>query len=84
MLVGTLVHGDGHVRSSSLTAVVGPMGEVELPKIAIISPGATGPVRKLAAFVTSEMTGTGAVTVKDTLTMVFPPLWPVPAMTMVP
>src|SRR5438034_174282 len=54
-VVGMFVHGAGHVVPSSFTAVAGPMGLAGLAKIASISPGETGPVTKLAAFVTSVM-----------------------------
>src|SRR5260370_37504638 len=84
MVVGTLVHGGGHVVPLSETAVAGPMEAEGFAKMEIISPGETGPVTKLAALVTRAMAGAGAITVNDTLTLVVPAAWPMPDMTMVP
>ena len=50
----------------------------------MISPAEIGPVLKLAALVTREMVGSGAVTVRVTVVVVLPVAPPAPATTIVP
>jgi len=69
----------------SATAVDGPMGLVAaLANREMNSPGETAPVAKLAPLLTELMTGSGAVTVRVTLTMVVPVAGLVPCTVMVP
>ena len=83
-VVGTCVQGLGQVVEFSNTGVAGPMGLAALAKIEISSPGDTAPVAKLAPLSTPLITGKGAVTVKDRLTMVVPVAGLVAATVMVP
>ena len=66
---------------AAYAAVAGPMA---VPKMVTISPGETAPLRKLAAFTTLLMVGSGAVTVRVTLMLVEPVAVPVPLTRMVP
>jgi len=59
-------------------------GPILVPKRVAISPGETAPLRKLAAFTTLLMVGSGAVTVNVTLMLVEPVPVPVPLTRSVP
>jgi hypothetical protein len=68
------------------TELAGPIGLCPLDgaKMEISSPGETEPVAPLAAFVTPEITGRGAETVRLTLTIVVPVAGLVPWIVIVP
>src|SRR5271157_2752234 len=55
-----------------------------VPKSVTISPGETEPARKLTAFTTLLMVGSGAVTTRVALIVIDPPAPPVPLTTMLP
>src|SRR5208283_670962 len=53
-------------------------GPIAVPNRETSSPGATGPLWKVAAFSTDVMVGNGAVTVRTTLMVAVPDAVPVP------